>query len=215
MTRYPDDPDQLNVVGYELGNVNPDEYIVIGGHFDIAYAFTPPSGTGKGANDDTSGSAVSLEMGQALAQMEFDHTVVQALWACESLAGLLAYVANLPENGARSRLHELRHGGPQLPGYALTEPIVDLTGIFQPTSTIGRRHHGCNQANMERMMDMVATIEDDLAYTPPPKESNLLANRQSARPLFFFNGYPTFNFFGPVATSASGKWHSPLTPWSS
>ncbi|MGB1567933.1 MAG: M28 family metallopeptidase, partial [Candidatus Poseidoniaceae archaeon] len=101
ITRYEDDPDQLNIVGYNWGRVNPDEYIVIGGHFDIAYAFTPPSGgTNEGANDDTSGSTVSLEMAQALAKMEFDHTVVAALWACEEegLLGSLAYVANLPEN---------------------------------------------------------------------------------------------------------------------
>jgi hypothetical protein len=46
--------------------------------------FTPPGGgTNEGANDDTSGSTVSLEMAQALAQMEFDHTVVAGLWACE------------------------------------------------------------------------------------------------------------------------------------
>lgn len=35
VTRYDDDPDQLNVVGYNWGRVNPDEYIVVGGHFDI------------------------------------------------------------------------------------------------------------------------------------------------------------------------------------
>ena len=66
VTRYDDDPDQLNIVGYNWGRINPDEYIVIGGHFDIAYMFTPPGGgTNEGANDDTSGSTVSLEMAQA------------------------------------------------------------------------------------------------------------------------------------------------------
>ena len=101
VTRYDDDPDQLNVVGYNWGRVNPDEYIVVGGHFDIAYAFTPPSGgTNEGAIDDTSGSTVSLEMAQALAQLEFDHTVVAGLWACEEegLLGSRAYVDHLPEN---------------------------------------------------------------------------------------------------------------------
>ncbi len=101
VTRYDDDPDQLNVVGYNWGRVNPDEYIVVGGHFDIAYVFTPPGGgTNEGANDDTSGSTVSLEMAQALAVMEFDHTVVAALWACEEegLLGSQAYVNHLPEN---------------------------------------------------------------------------------------------------------------------
>ena len=101
VTRYEDDPNQLNVVGYNWGRVTPDEYIIIGGHFDIAYMFTPPGGgTNEGANDDTSGSTVSLEMAQALAQMEFDHTVVAGLWACEEegLLGSLAYVEHLPEN---------------------------------------------------------------------------------------------------------------------
>ena len=43
ITRYPDDPDQLNIVGYNWGRVNPDEYIVIGGHFDICLLYTSPS----------------------------------------------------------------------------------------------------------------------------------------------------------------------------
>ena len=71
ITRYPDDPDQLNIVGYNWGRVNPDEYIVVGG--PISHNTTRRR---EGANDDTSGSVVSLEMAQALAQMEFDHTVV-------------------------------------------------------------------------------------------------------------------------------------------
>ena len=41
ITNYPDDPAQKNIVGYNWGRVNPDEYIVVGGHFDIAYALTP------------------------------------------------------------------------------------------------------------------------------------------------------------------------------
>ena len=100
ITNYPDYPAQKNIVGYNWGRVNPDEYIVVGGHFDIAYALTPPGGGTEGANDDTSGSVVSLEMAQALAKMEFDHTVVAALWACEEegLLGSPAFVANLPEN---------------------------------------------------------------------------------------------------------------------
>ena len=103
VTRYDDDPDQLNVVGYKYGRVYPDQYIVIGGHFDVAYAATPPGGgTSEGANDDTSGSTVSMEMAQALASREWDHTVVAGLWACEEegLLGSAAFVAHLPEGVA-------------------------------------------------------------------------------------------------------------------
>ena len=220
VTRYPDDPDQLNVVGYNWGNVNPDEYIVIGGHFDIAYAFTPPSGgTNEGANDDTSGSTVSLEMGQALAQMEFDHTVVQALWACEEegLLGSLAYVANLPENVSVRAYMNFDMVALNYPIVPLTEPIIDpLTGdIFEPTKyDWSISIAGASQANMERMMDMVtATIEDDLAYTPTegnPIYWQIAESCASDHCAFFSAGYPTFNFFSPGGDiSFWQEWHSP------
>ena len=154
VTRYDDDPDQLNVVGYNWGRVNPDEYIVIGGHFDIAYVFTPPGGgTNEGANDDTSGSTVSLEMAQALAQMEFDHTVVAALWACEEegLLGSAAYVAHLPENVSVRAYMNFDMVSLNYPITPLTEPIVGPGGeIFAPTKydwTISIA--GASQENME------------------------------------------------------------------
>ena len=137
VTRYDDDPNQLNVVGYNWGRTNPDEYIVIGGHFDIAYMFTPPGGgTNEGANDDTSGSTVSLEMAQALAKMEFDHTVVAALWACEEegLLGSRAYVEHLPENVTVKSYLNFDMVSLNYPIIPLSEPIVGPGGeIFSAT----------------------------------------------------------------------------------
>ncbi len=219
VTRYDDDPDQLNVVGYNYGRVNPDEYIVIGGHFDIAYAFTPPSGgTNEGANDDTSGSTVSLEMAQALAQMEFDHTVVAGLWACEEegLLGTRAYVANLPENVSVRAYMNFDMVSLNYPITPLTEPIVGPGGeIFSPTKydwdiSIA----GANQNNMERMMEWVGTtIEDDLAYTPTegnPINWQIAESCASDHCSFFSEGYPTFNFFSPGGDiSFWQEWHSP------
>ncbi|MGB2169157.1 MAG: M28 family metallopeptidase [Poseidonia sp.] len=220
VTRYEDDPDQLNVVGYNYGRTNPDEYIVIGGHFDIAYAFTPPSGgTNEGANDDTSGSTVSLEMAQALAKMEFDHTVVAALWACEEegLLGSLAYVAHLPENVSVKAYMNFDMVSLNYPITPLTEPIIDpLTGdLFAPTKydwdiSIA----GANQTNMNRMMEWVgATIEDDLAYTPTegnPINWQIAESCASDHCSFFSAGYPTFNFFSPGGDiSFWQEWHSP------
>ncbi|MGB0516033.1 MAG: M28 family metallopeptidase [Poseidonia sp.] len=220
VTRYDDDPDQLNVVGYNWGRTNPDEYIVIGGHFDIAYAFTPPSGgTNEGANDDTSGSTVSLEMAQALAKMEFDHTVVSALWACEEegLLGSRAYVAHLPANVSVKAYMNFDMVSLNYPITPLTEPIIDpLTGdLFAPTKydwdiSIA----GANQTNMERMMQWVGTtIEDDLAYTPTegnPINWQIAESCASDHCSFFSAGYPTFNFFSPGGDiSFWQEWHSP------
>ena len=219
ITNYPDDPAQKNIVGYNWGRVNPDEYIVVGGHFDIAYALTPPGGgTQEGANDDTSGSVVSLEMAQALAKMEFDHTVVAALWACEEegLLGSLAFVANLPENvSVRSYLNfdMVALNYPILP---VTAPLVGPGGeIFSPTVyDWSISIAGASDSNMNRMIDWVATtIEVDLASQPTeanPIEWQIAESCASDHCAFFSAGYPTFNFFSPGGDiSFWQEWHSP------
>ena len=190
ITQYPDDPDQLNIVGYNWGRVSPDEYIVIGGHFDIAYMFTPPGGgTNEGSNDDTSGSTVSLEVGQALAQMEFDHTVVAALWACEEegLLGSLAYVANLPENVSVRTYMNFDMVSLNYPITPITEPLIDpLTGdIFEPTKyDWSISIAGASDENMDRMYDWVTqTIDENLAYQPTEGNPIMLF-----RPLFILLG---------------------------
>ena len=220
ITQYPDDPDQLNIVGYNWGRVNPDEYIVIGGHFDIAYMFTPPGGgTNEGANDDTSGSTVSLEVGQALAQMEFDHTVVAALWACEEegLLGSLAYVANLPENVSVRTYMNFDMVSLNYPIVPLTEPLIDpLTGdIFEPTKYDWRISiAGASDENMNRMHDWVTeSIDENLAYQPTegnPIWWEIAESCASDHCSFFSAGYPTFNFFSPGGDiSFWQEWHSP------
>jgi len=219
VTRYDDDPDQLNVVGYNWGRTNPDEYIVIGGHFDIAYVFTPPGGgTNEGANDDTSGSTVSLEMAQALAKMEFDHTVVAALWACEEegLLGSLAYVDHLPENVSVKAYMNFDMVSLNYPIIPLSEPLIGPGGeIFSATKydwTISIA--GANDSNMQRMYDWVGqTIEGDLSYTPTeanPITWQIAESCASDHCAFFSAGYPTFNFFSPGGDiSFWQEWHSP------
>ncbi|MDG1538262.1 MAG: M28 family peptidase [Candidatus Poseidoniaceae archaeon] len=219
VTRYDDDPDQLNVVGYNWGRVTPDEYIVIGGHFDIAYVFTPPGGgTNEGANDDTSGSTVSLEMAQALAQMEFDHTVVAGLWACEEegLLGSLAYVSHLPENVSVRAYMNFDMVSLNYPIIPLSEPLIGPGGeVFSASKydwdiSIA----GASQENMERMHAWVGTtIEDDLAYKPTesnPINWQIAESCASDHCAFFSEGYPTFNFFSPGGDiSFWQEWHSP------
>jgi len=219
VTRYEDDPDQLNVVGYNWGRVNSDEYIVIGGHFDIAYMFTPPGGgTNEGANDDTSGSTVSLEMAQALAQLEFDHTVVAALWACEEegLLGSRAFVDHLPENITVRAYMNFDMVALNYPITPPTEPLIGPGGeIFSASKydwTISVA--GANDSNMQRMHDWVGmTIEDDLAYQPTagnPITWQIAESCASDHCSFFSAGYPTFNFFSPGGDiSFWQEWHSP------
>jgi len=219
VTRYDDDPDQLNVVGYNWGRTNPDEYIVIGGHFDIAYMFTPPGGgTNEGANDDTSGSTVSLEMAQALAKMEFDHTVVAALWACEEegLLGSRAYVNHLPENVTVKSYLNFDMVALNYPIVPLSEPILGPGGeIFSATKydwTISVA--GASDSNMQLMHGWVGTIiEDDLYYQPTdanPITWQIAESCASDHCSFFSADFPTFNFFSPGGDiSFWQEWHSP------
>lgn len=219
VTRYDDDPNQLNVVGYNWGRTNPDEYIVIGGHFDIAYVFTPPGGgTNEGANDDTSGSTVSLEMAQALAKMEFDHTVVAALWACEEegLLGSLAYVNHLPENVTVKSYLNFDMVALNYPIIPLAEPILGPGGeIFSATKYEWQISiAGASESNMQLMYEWVGTtIEDDLSYSPTdanPINWQIAESCASDHCAFFSADYPTFNFFSPGGEiSFWQEWHSP------
>ena len=219
VTRYDDDPDQLNVVGYNWGRTNPDEYIVIGGHFDIAYMFTPPGGgTNEGANDDTSGSTVSLEMAQALAKMEFDHTVVAALWACEEegLLGSRAYVEHLPENVTVKAYMNFDMVALNYPIIPQTEPILGPGGeIFSATKYDWQISvAGASDDNMQLMYDWVGVIiDDDLAYQPTdanPINWQIAESCASDHCSFFSADYPTFNFFSPGGDiSFWQEWHSP------
>ena len=219
VTRYDDDPDQLNVVGYNWGRTNPDEYIVVGGHFDIAYLFTPPGGgTNEGANDDTSGSTVSLEMAQALAKMEFDHTVVAALWACEEegLLGSSAYVNHLPENVTVKSYLNFDMVSLNYPIIPASEPIIGPGGeVFSATKYEWQISiAGASESNMQTMYEWVGTtIEDDLSYRPT--EANpinwLIAESCASDHCAFFSAdFPTFNFFSPGGEiSFWQEWHSP------
>ena len=85
--------------------------------------------------------------------------------------GLLGLRRNLPENVSVRAYMNFDMVALNYPIVPLTEPIIDpLTGdIFEPTKyDWSISIAGASRANMERMMDMVtATIEDDLAYTPP------------------------------------------------
>ena len=207
VTRYEDDPDQLNVVGYKYGNVYPDQYIVLGGHFDVGYAFTPPGGgTTEGANDDTSGSTVSMEVAQAIASREWDHTVVAALWACEEegLLGSAAFVNHLPD-------------GKSVKAYmnfdmvSLNYPIVPPPGYGPYDLSIAAA--GANEENISKMLEWVRlVVEDEMSFNDVPSNDIYWESAESCASdhcSFFTQGYATFNFFSAGGdVSFWQEWHS-------
>ena len=88
----------LNVVAYKWGTLR-NEWIVIGGHFDVA---PPPNGIGtwEGAYDNTAGSCAVVSLAKALSQFETNRTIVFGLWSSEEegLHGSRAFVADLPSD---------------------------------------------------------------------------------------------------------------------
>ena len=63
----------LNVIGYHWGQNRPDEWIVLGGHYDIKEK------TIEGAYDNTAGTVAVLEIAKAISKMQTDRTVVFCL----------------------------------------------------------------------------------------------------------------------------------------
>lgn len=79
-----------NVIATLTGKLYPDEYVVIGGHYD-SYSFW---GSAPGADDNASGTAGVLEAARVLSQYEFDRTIIFCAFGAEEigLVGSDAYV---------------------------------------------------------------------------------------------------------------------------
>jgi len=208
VTRYDDDPDQINVVGYKYGNVYPDQYIILGGHFDVGYAFTPPGGgTTEGANDDTSGSTVSMEVAQAIAAREWDHTVVAALWACEEegLLGSAAFVNHLPEDKAVKAYLNFDM-------VSLNYPIIPPPGYGPYDLSIATA--GAHDENLSVMLEWVRlVVEDEMNFHDVASNDIYWQAAESCASdhcSFFTHGFATFNFFSAGGDASFWQeWHSP------
>ncbi len=207
VTRYDDDPDQLNVVGYKYGKMYPDQYIILGGHFDVGYAFTPPGGgTSEGANDDTSGSTVSMEVAQAIASREWDHTVVAALWACEEegLLGSAAFVNHLPDDKAVKAYLNFDM-------VSLNYPIIPPPGYGPYDLSIATA--GASDENLSKMLEWIRlVVEDEMNFHDSPANDIFWLSEETCASdhcSFFTHDFATFNFFSAGGDASFWQeWHS-------
>jgi hypothetical protein len=78
----------VNVIGRRLGKTTPEQIVVVAAHYDHISDC-------RGADDNASGVAATLEIARLLAKAEFDRTVHVACWDEEEdgLIGSEAYVA--------------------------------------------------------------------------------------------------------------------------
>ncbi|PRQ03956.1 M28 family peptidase [Enhygromyxa salina] len=77
----------VNVIGTKLGTENPEQRIVVAGHYDHIPGC-------NGADDNASGTAAALEAARVLSQRDYPRTLVVACWDEEELGlvGAEAYV---------------------------------------------------------------------------------------------------------------------------
>jgi len=82
-----------NVVAYHWGE-NTKEWIVIGGHYDVAL------GTIEGAYDNTGGTNLVVEVARGISQLKTNKTIVFGLWSGEEegLWGATEFVDSIPDD---------------------------------------------------------------------------------------------------------------------
>jgi hypothetical protein len=78
-----------NVIATKIGTLYPDEYVIIGGHYDT-YSY---SGNAPGADDDGTGVCGVMEVARVMADFETDRTVIFCAFSGEEygLYGSEAY----------------------------------------------------------------------------------------------------------------------------
>ena len=147
----------VNICGYKIGSVYPDEWLIFGAHFDIAppVAYTPGAqigvpgyGTRHGAYDNAAGSSMVLSTASVLAEFDARRTMVFCLWSSEEegLWGSRSFANDLPDGVTVSNYLNLDMAGVNYPGdYALsvylgpdgTGEAIDQPGMYYLAEWIG------------------------------------------------------------------------------
>lgn len=93
----PGGPASDNVIATLPGTVYPDEYVILGAHYD-SYA---GSSNEPGADDNATGTAGILEAARIMSQYQFDRTIIFATWSGEEygLYGSAAWASQAADNG--------------------------------------------------------------------------------------------------------------------
>jgi hypothetical protein len=93
----PGGPASDNVIATLTGTKYPDEFVVVGGHYD-SYA---GSGMAPGADDNASGTSGVMEIARILSQYEFDRSVIFCAFSGEEygLYGSAAYASRSAQQG--------------------------------------------------------------------------------------------------------------------
>lgn len=164
----PGGPASDNVIATLTGTKYPDEYVVLGAHYD-SYA----SGNNEpGADDNATGTAGILEIARILSQYEFDRSIIFATWSGEEygLYGSAAWASQAANNGMN------------ILGYF----NIDMAGYLQAGSYIHTDLIGpASASELKQFYKDVCAI-----YLPDfPVEPGALSGGDSDHTSFNNNGY--------------------------
>ncbi len=150
-TFYVNRTDQSNVIATLPGNVNPEQVVIISGHYD-SISQSDPNNRAPGADDNASGTAAALEIARAMKAVDFqpETTVRFITYAAEEvgLHGSRFYAENAREQDMNIKLminndmiaHNLRNPGEwevRLFGYTGAENFAHFSGqIFDEYTSI-------------------------------------------------------------------------------
>ena len=136
-------PEAYNICAYKEGYEYPDEWMVIGAHFDIAPIIAPTPvdmgaprgyGTRVGAYDNTVGTSVVLNMAEAMFDIPTRRGIVFCLWSSEEggKRGSIAWVDDIPDEITISNYINIDMGGVNWPGNGTPSDRVgpDGTGSY-------------------------------------------------------------------------------------
>lgn len=124
----PGGPASDNVIATLVGTKYPDEFVILGGHFDsITY-----SGAEPGADDNASGTSGVMEIARILSQYEFDRTIIFCAFSGEEygLYGSAAYASRCAQQG----MDILGYFNMDMIGYLEPGNTTVMTSLIYPQS---------------------------------------------------------------------------------
>jgi hypothetical protein len=124
----PSGPASDNVIATLVGTKYPDEFVVLGGHFDSLTW----SGPAPGADDNASGTSGVIEIARILSQYEFDRSIIFCAFSGEEygLYGSAAYASRCAQEG----MNILGYFNMDMIGYLKPGHTTIMTSLIYPQS---------------------------------------------------------------------------------
>ena len=147
-----------------------------------------------------------MEVAQAIASREWDHTVVAALWACEEegLLGSAAFVNHLPDDKAVKAYLNFDM-------VSLNYPIIPPPGYGPYDLSIATA--GASDENLSKMLEWIRlVVEDEMNFHDSPANDIFWLSEETCASdhcSFFTHDFATFNFFSAGGDASFWQeWHS-------